>query len=149
MPSTQTEVTFIAGEFWPTQNGKDRWKLRANDGREFGCWSQTVYDAVMQHLHQSLMCDVGSKQSDTGTWWNTLYGVPALGVQAEGPPKQGPQGGTPLGAAVDNADMVAALNRIAAAIENMLAFQASRFMAQPAPVVGGTDDEGPQEPPEA
>ena len=154
MPDTLAEVTFIGGEYWPTKNGKDRWKLRANDGREFGAWDKAVYEAVMQHLGQPLQASVYSKQSDSGTWWNTLNGVPSLGVAAPRKDAQPQGGGTSVGAAVD---VVPALNRIAVALENLLAMQVERFLADgrdlPPKVANNPvvppppSDEGPQEPP--
>jgi len=136
-------VVFIAGEFWPTQTGKDRWKLRANDGREFGVWDKTVYDGVMQHLNEPLSSTIGSKKSDTSdTWWNTLYGVPALGLEAARAPKDG---AAAAGAAPDMSALVEPLNRIATAMENLLAWRMETTMRQMQPVHPAPED-GPQEP---
>jgi hypothetical protein len=131
MPSVTSEVIFIGGEYSPTQTGKDRWTLRSIDGREFGAWEQPLYDAVMAHLQEPLVCEVGSKQSDTGTWWNTLYAIPALNVRSSPPPKQG----APSTAAPTGMDTVVLgmlqdpLNRIADALESLVMFQTQKSLA--------------------
>lgn len=144
MPSTTAEVIFIGGEYWPTQTGKDRWKLRANDGREFGVWDKGVYDGVMNALQQPLMCEVGSKQDDRGTWWNTLYAVPALGLAAA---KAGGGGGGKSGTTVDITPLVQVLFRIADALENLVAFQVEQRLGKAQPVPTSSGDTGPDEPP--
>jgi hypothetical protein len=133
MPSVTSEVIFIAGEYSPTQTGKDRWTLRAIDGREFGAWEQPLYDAVMQHLQEPLVCEVGSKQSDTGTWWNTLYAIPALNVRSSPPPKGGPQSPT-TSPTVGGLDAVlltgigTSLMRIADSLESLVMFQTEQAL---------------------
>jgi hypothetical protein len=137
--TTDATIVFIGGERNDTANGKERYTARSNDGREFGIWDRNLWAAVEQHLHEELLCTVGSKQTDNGKWWNTLYALPALGIQAADTRPNQP-GSAPAGAGLDYTVM---LDRIATALENLLSFQTERYLADGNRAMAD-DDEPPE-----
>lgn len=142
MPDVQATVVLMDGEFTPTTTGKDRWTVHTNDGREFGIWDEALFNAVSQHYGEDLLVTCYSKQADNGRWWNTITGAPGLGIKAADNRRKS-TGGTPAAAGevtVDLSDIVPALDRIAQALENMVAFMGERMMRGPS---------APDEPPDA
>jgi hypothetical protein len=151
MPDTIAPVTFIGGERRDTRTGKERYVVRSNDGREFSVWDRTVFDGVMEHLHEEVQGSMYSKQDERGTWWNTLSGLPDLGL-ASAPPSRGGTTTTPSGGSAPSADLsalVLPLERIAQALENLVTWQMEALLqgeqAAPdypePPGVGSTDEE--------
>jgi hypothetical protein len=148
MPESITApMTFIGGERSDTRNGKERYVVHTNDGREFSCWSASVFEGVMAHLHESLNAKVYSKQGDNGRWWHTLDGLPDLGLEA---PRQSGGGSTASpsdqssGGSVSLDAIVPVLERIALALENLLQFQTERYLDS----LGGSPEVPDDEPPE-
>jgi hypothetical protein len=122
---------FIAGERRDTRTGKERYVVRSNDGREFSVWDSAVFNGVMEHLHEELNAAMYSKQDDRGNWWNTLSALPDLGLTAPRAPSGGTTASTPSGAGTASADMsalVAPLERIALALENLVTWQMERLL---------------------
>lgn len=128
MANVAAQVTFVSSERKDTRNGKERYVARSADGREFSIWDANLHSAVLGHLHEDLVCEVSSRQDDRGNWWNTLHGLPALGVAAVDTRGQN-GGGAPSGGnagaggvSVDLAVLTPYLERIALVLENIQTF---------------------------
>lgn len=122
-----SNVVFVSGERKDTRTGKERYVVRSADGREFSVWDPNLFGAIQQHLHETVVAEVSSNQDQRGTWWNTVHALPAFGVKAVDTRGQGGGGGgggtNPSPAAgLDTLPIVERLERIASAMESLLAF---------------------------
>lgn len=142
-------VTIVGGERADTQSGKERYVVHSNDGREFSIWDRNVYDAVNAHLHEQLKATIFTKQDDRGRWWNTLSGLPDLGIAAARVSRDGNAQNPNAGAAgLDLGPLTVILDRIATALENMVTFQVERELTAPSGDVWSEEQNAPYLPDE-